>query len=357
MNIDFEEFKIKMENSVSNVRDLKFDIVKAIAIYLVVYGHLLDNFTSTQTYLITFCHMQIFFFVSGYFYNKSIHKYSYKQIVFKKLIGLLVPYLMWSTISYFANITLSLLKNGKDIEIYKIIVNEFIEIFIFSRSVWYLIELFFVMMIFLLFYIISNKLHWNLLLVSLVGWLTISLIIPSNIFAFYKFKWLFPFFLLGYYTNNMKEKLTLFNVLKMQNKILLICGSVYLILGTIFYNKQYFKMYIMFEYIDIPSIFVGGLYYLISICSIFFMFSLANKVKNQKIGKRLSEIGHYTIDIYVLHMFLIKFVIWIPREMTNTMLSFIWLPLYTLIIVVSIFIFSKYIFRKFSIYRLSIGER
>lgn len=73
------------------MRNRTFDILKAIAIYLVVLGHVLDFYGLNQYPLISFLHMPIFFFVSGYFLYYSINKYSF-QVLFKKKVKTLLVY-------------------------------------------------------------------------------------------------------------------------------------------------------------------------------------------------------------------------------------------------------------------------
>lgn len=53
----------------------QFDIMKAVAIYLVVVGHLFQRISWDVGGIIFFLHMPAFFFISGYFTEKSLEKY------------------------------------------------------------------------------------------------------------------------------------------------------------------------------------------------------------------------------------------------------------------------------------------
>ena len=54
-------------------RIIEFDIMKGIAIYLVVLGHLLNQIAKKDIILITFCHMPAFFWISGYLLCQTLH--------------------------------------------------------------------------------------------------------------------------------------------------------------------------------------------------------------------------------------------------------------------------------------------
>ena len=61
-----------------SVRNHHFDNLKAVLIFLVVFGHLIEPYRQTGsiiTFLYYICyilHMPIFVFVSGYFFNEKI---------------------------------------------------------------------------------------------------------------------------------------------------------------------------------------------------------------------------------------------------------------------------------------------
>ncbi len=77
-------------------RDIKVDIVKGIAILLMVLGH--TRFAGTD--FIYMFHMAVFFMASGYFIKdkNSDTLASVKTTVFKKIKGLWLPFVVWNTI-------------------------------------------------------------------------------------------------------------------------------------------------------------------------------------------------------------------------------------------------------------------
>ena len=63
-----------MTDRIQKNRLKEMDIYKAIAIVMVVYGHVLANTSDIYTGFISFVHMPIFYFVSGCFLYKELKK-------------------------------------------------------------------------------------------------------------------------------------------------------------------------------------------------------------------------------------------------------------------------------------------
>ena len=77
-----------------------FDILKGIAIFLVVLGHCLQIFTPNWqenkiALSIYMFHMPLFIFISGYFFYPSVKKIPLKEFIVKKFIRLYLPSLFW----------------------------------------------------------------------------------------------------------------------------------------------------------------------------------------------------------------------------------------------------------------------
>lgn len=86
-------------------RVLYWDVCKAIAIFLVIWGHSLQNLTTDNNYwledgisqiLISF-HMPLFMIISGYFAYSSLQK-SFALVIRKKVVQLLLPSVVWGII-------------------------------------------------------------------------------------------------------------------------------------------------------------------------------------------------------------------------------------------------------------------
>ena len=88
------------------------DAVKALAILLVVYGHTIQYISGTDFWnnrifqIIYSVHMPMFFVVSGFFFVGT-HKKTFREFITKKATALLLPCLVWATLSGIASLALN----------------------------------------------------------------------------------------------------------------------------------------------------------------------------------------------------------------------------------------------------------
>lgn len=90
-------------------RDLSFDFIKGILIFLVVFGHCLNELHVRHTdafiniWIYSF-HMPLFMFICGYFASHTLNKG--KMYTIKKMTGrLIIPALVWSSIIFFEKLS------------------------------------------------------------------------------------------------------------------------------------------------------------------------------------------------------------------------------------------------------------
>ncbi len=93
-------------------RNLRLDLVKAIAIILVVAGHAIQyscgsDYTESLAFydnwvykIIYSFHMPVFMCVSGWLFARSVAKYDTCALLKNKAIALLLPLFVWGTIHY-----------------------------------------------------------------------------------------------------------------------------------------------------------------------------------------------------------------------------------------------------------------
>lgn len=91
-------------------RDLSFDFIKGVLIFLVVFGHCLNELHTEHTQgtvdlLINSFHMPLFMFVSGWFAWRSLDK-GVLSTLRTKLHRLALPALIWSTVIFIQRIVM-----------------------------------------------------------------------------------------------------------------------------------------------------------------------------------------------------------------------------------------------------------
>lgn len=273
-------------------RNPYFDNAKALLIIFVVLGHTIsgvfeENRMITSIYMFIYLfHMPAFILVSGYF-SKRVG--SYKEIL-KLVKKLLIPYLIFQIIytvyytKFFGdNIDFSIMDP--------------------RWALWFLLSTFFwniMLIIFgnrkigiLLSFVIS-------LLIGYAGEINETLTLSRTFFFF-------PFFLMGYFLNEQH-----FEWIK--NKRNVILSWILLVLLFLFvykYGNIEWREWLYgrkpYEEIMDNSLDLGYLYrllaYIIMGISTYLFLSIVPKRK-----LKITSIGSITLVIYLLHMFLIKFI-------------------------------------------------
>ena len=92
-----------MTERVKGSRNIVFDAVKALAIWLVVFAHSIqyvgvnDYWTDPVFQFIYSFHMPLFFVISGFFFS-SAERLGWKDFLFKKSVTLLLPCFIWAIV-------------------------------------------------------------------------------------------------------------------------------------------------------------------------------------------------------------------------------------------------------------------
>jgi hypothetical protein len=89
-----------------------------------------------------------------------------------------------------------------------------------------------------------------------------------------------------------------------------------------------------------------------------FVFWISIGIKNAWIGRKIAEIGKTSEDIYVIHMMLIKFLIYIPSFISDfsSLSSVLYYSLYSLLITILISLVTRKLLHKIKFYRLIMGK-
>ena len=336
-------------NSSVRMRNPELDLTKMVAIYLVVVGHLFHEAGYTAAG-INMSHMPALFFLSGYLAFSSVRKHSKRELFKRKVHSLAVPYLIWSTVSFGANLMLALLQGHVDIQS---ATAEFVEIYFHARSVWFLLQLFAAFCVLLGCQYLSQHWKWNQLLVNGAVYMVLIWLLPNKLFDFSKLKWLYPFFLGGYLVAENKDK-----VQSCKYRRVLSTASLLYPIGIQFLvMPDEFTQYTTFTYKDLLAAVVGAGYYLLSALGIVLIFTIARLISRTKISGFLAEIGTYSLDIYVVHMFCIKlFPMAALLQGKSAVLVKGSLLVYAAVIVLGVFIAAKYLLRKMKLYCIAVGK-
>ena len=137
-------------NTISRTRVEWLDILKGIAIILVVLGHLpcVNGRSSAYNTLIYSFHMDLFFCISGYTASLSFaHNPSAKKFIWRRILTLLIPYLTWCIFRNF-------LFNAWDWNSAK---NVFYSVWTGPGSLWFIPALFFIQMVFVTYMVLTGK--------------------------------------------------------------------------------------------------------------------------------------------------------------------------------------------------------
>lgn len=275
-------------NAIEN-RDSYFDNLKIILIFLVVFGHFTNMnrdipILSALNNVIYSFHMPLFVFISGYF-SRNIN-----SIRKQDLINLLYPYIIFEFLHYFYT---------------RITGLGFGDLHLFTPTYqnWYLLSLF-------MWRLAIPLLRFGNKIVVLMCVLSLAILIGfdnqfNDFLGLYRFVFFSPFFVTGYFSQDLKSKIAFLKKFKW-----VFIGLFSLVTSAIFFSSYYnqtinqtlFYVYTpMFGYGGNIYNFVLRLIGLLSstIISLIFMVIVPfGKLYFTKNGKN-------TITVFLLHMFLV----------------------------------------------------
>lgn len=173
-------------------RDLRFDFVKGVLIFLVVLAHVIRGRGSIVYHVIYSFHMPLFVFVSGYFAVHSLSKNLWD--VGKKVLNrLIIPALIWSGVALVIH-----LWRGYDRGLGSMVMDSL-------RDVWFL---YCVVLLYLLGCIVFKAGHWKYLVAVLVAVLGYAVYkVPGIVYVeYFQPIRLWPLFVMGCAYYDYKKK-------------------------------------------------------------------------------------------------------------------------------------------------------
>ena len=344
------------------------DIAKAIGIYLVITGHLLSAQAQAGHALIYLVHMPLFFWISGYFLYGSVKKHSIAENVRNKTGTLLIPFLVWSGVALLANLAVSFLNGSLCLQV---ISSGFYEIYMQARSMWFLLILFLAQLLVLLVHRLMKKQFIKLETgIMLFTWFILILPLPDQLFSLDKFKWMFPYLILGYGMHGIEvfleeqksdfSKKTLVSV-GMQIKkacrkyagiIGIVCCAVYIFVTLKLYMHPCVQAFLSKKYDGVIDFLPYFLIFLLSLLGLLGVMQLSEGLSGSRFGNILAGVGRYSMDIYVIHMFFIKFVTYVPAYAKKSEIAYNcgFVPFYAIGIVGAVYLMAALLFRHIGLY-------
>lgn len=323
----------KEYNSFNNNRNKELDILKGIAIILVILGHTIQYTKGEEylnkgyfyyNYLFTFIysfHMPLFMMISGWLFYFSIKKYNIKNLIINKFQTIIIPVITWTLL-----VDLIFMILNKDIPSVIGIILDILNGFWFFWAVFYCS----------LGLIIGNKVFKDNFLFHII--VIIILIILPNIFNKDLFGYMYPYFVTGYYLNKQKEKIKISKIIYLPILLLyfimLVCWDrkfyIYTSWLNIYKNEDIFNQI----YIDIYRWIIGFLG-----CILIYgvVKSLYNKFKKAKIFYVLSFTGCFTMGIYIFNIYISTYLL-IKCSLFNAFNEFVYTVVCILISIVITFI-------------------
>lgn len=294
-------------------RDTFWDILKGIAIILVVFGHAIqygsgERFFEEHLYFedkvfifIYSFHMPLFMLISGYMFYFSINRYTVKEILISRCKGLLLP-IFSSTVLIFG--VKEIILEGIMQYGIRFTVKSFINLFL--GNLWFLWAIFYCSLVVLC----TKKFFKDNLLVYVIIFILSFFWKDAYNFSYYKF--MFPFFVIGYFFNKSNGKKYLENV---KWKWVIFCGIIFIGMLT-FYNRDSY-IYTTGHYIlkdnsirqlgiDMYRMVIGAVG---SIFVILFMKKILFVINSEQINKTLSFIGKNSIGIYIFSGYIFYYML------------------------------------------------
>ncbi|MBO7226086.1 MAG: acyltransferase family protein [Bacteroidales bacterium] len=307
-------------------RDIYWDSLKGILIFLVVLGHTLeinlpDGSINRAVYnTIYLFHMPLFVFVSGRFSHiRDKGKYM------RSIIHLIETYIVFQCVRSFL---LPLLSGGEPLWKHIIVPN---------WIMWYLMSLVWWRLVIYLFlpFILCNK--QKVLLISLIACVLGGFVPLGHVLEFQRTLVFFPFFLLGFYSTNIDVKNIVCKIPYgvAVTWLLLVFGVFYLLLN----HNLSWLLSAGQHYWDVSP--VMGIRVISRIVYIPFAFlACLMVIRLIKPNKFFSQWGGVTMFIFIYHTFVLDIV----KEMVKNdiIINRPWiLPIYALLVFIFVLLLSK----------------
>lgn len=308
-------------------RNAYIDLVKAFAIFLVVLGHCIQYGSGSSflneklffennlfKFLYSF-HMPLFMLISGYLFANGINKKA-KDIIINKFKSLIIPIIMWALLPLAIFIITSILEH------------EFSFVFTIKRyiiycisSLWFLWAVFFCSLV----VVAVNKLFKDNILVHVLIFI-VSFIVP-DVLNLALYKYMYPFFVIGYYYNKGNFEVKLNKVYN--NYYFILAVAIIFFLSLQFFETEiyiYKSKHTIINKNIAEQIYINLFRYAIGLIGSIFALTTLLKLYQIKTLKKIAThnklilfTGKSTMGIYIISCYINEyFLIPITKSLSGT---------------------------------------
>lgn len=294
-------------------RNKKIDFIRAFAIITVIIGHCIQ-FGSGTTYYTGKCledpifkfiysfHMPLFMLLSGYLFYHTLIRHSFIANIKSRFITLFIPIIMWNIVPFIMYTYHD--RPHTFYYLFKTYLSTMVE------NSWFLWAIFYCSFAVL----IVNRLFKDNLFVYFIGFLLTFMIPDSHNLSLYKY--MYPFFLIGYFYHKYSEKLNEKALLLLNSWKLLGTVAVIFVFLLYFFNNDSYIYTTGYTLInkEMPLRQLGiDLYrFLIGLIGSFFIILLLLKIYpkiNEGIINIFSVIGINSLGIYMISGLIFQYLL------------------------------------------------
>ncbi|MBE5881040.1 MAG: DUF1624 domain-containing protein [Lachnospiraceae bacterium] len=210
-------------------RNIYLDIIRGIAVFLVLWGHSLQYFSTWQIniyentafrFIYSF-HMPLFMLLSGYFFYFTVQKNNVTKLIFNRLRTIGIPLVSWGILIALSEYYFSRQISLKDI-------------WFQIENIWFLWSVLIASLIVGITYRIFRKFKWCPLMHIAIFLILFLAPTQLRIIQDYRTLYVYPYFIIGFLYNEYKDKIP--NVLKLVRYLSI---PLYIIMFPQFHQNTY----------------------------------------------------------------------------------------------------------------------
>lgn len=218
-----------MNKKISNIIKWQ-NFTMTILIVLLHSAYLPENSSELTNYLHSYIvaigdtAVPTFFVISSYLFFYNLDLKNYKLKIKKRIVSLVIPYLIWSTIFYVFYLICSLIPGIKSIMNYNIVVFSplgMVQDILLCKYIpqfWYIRILFIIMLLTIIFLKIVKKMGERIAIITVFTMYILNILVNPNTTKI--LFWIPLFWLTGWYTLFYKDKIGCFFSFKEKNRII-----------------------------------------------------------------------------------------------------------------------------------------